>query len=77
MDITDAAAVGKVIGEINDKAPLDGIIHCAAWTAVDKAEDFPEKVRSHQCGRNAEHCGNGKETELQDDVYQHGLCLRR
>lgn len=35
LDITDKAAVEKVI---NQEKP-DVIIHCAAWTAVDKAED--------------------------------------
>jgi len=35
MDITDDASVQKVIHEI---AP-ESIIHCAAWTAVDAAED--------------------------------------
>ena len=35
MDITDAESVNKVI---TDAAP-DVVIHCAAWTAVDAAED--------------------------------------
>lgn len=35
LDITDEAAVQKVIGECRP----DCIIHCAAWTAVDAAED--------------------------------------
>ncbi len=35
MDITDAESVAKVIGE----AAPDAVIHCAAWTAVDVAED--------------------------------------
>ena len=35
MDITDAKKVAEVIKEGN----YDAIIHCAAWTAVDKAED--------------------------------------
>lgn len=35
MDITDKEAVEKVIGEIKP----DAVIHCAAYTAVDKAED--------------------------------------
>ena len=35
LDITDKEAVGKVIGEIKP----DAVIHCAAWTAVDMAED--------------------------------------
>lgn len=43
MDITDAFSVNKVIRET---AP-DAVIHCAAWTAVDAAEDEEnrEKVR--------------------------------
>lgn len=35
LDITDEEAVEKVITEINP----DAVIHCAAWTAVDMAED--------------------------------------
>ena len=35
MDITDASAVEKLITEIHP----DAVIHCAAWTAVDAAED--------------------------------------
>lgn len=43
MDITDAKSVDKVICEANP----DAVIHCAAWTAVDAAEDEDkhEKVR--------------------------------
>ena len=35
LDITDAAAVEAVITEVNP----DVVVHCAAWTAVDLAED--------------------------------------
>ena len=35
MDITDAISVEKVI----NNAKPDAVIHCAAWTAVDAAED--------------------------------------
>ena len=41
MDITDEAAVKRVIGEV---AP-DVIVHCAASTAVDAAEDNVELCR--------------------------------
>lgn len=41
MDITDAAAVDKMITETAPEA----VIHCAAWTAVDAAEDNEEKCR--------------------------------
>ena len=41
MDITNAESVNTVIGE----AAPDAVIHCAAWTAVDKAEDEIEICR--------------------------------
>lgn len=43
MDITDKASVEKVLAEVKP----DVVIHCAAWTAVDLAEDEDkqEKVR--------------------------------
>ncbi len=41
MDITDAAAVRRVITE----AAPDAVIHCAAYTAVDAAEDNEEICR--------------------------------
>ncbi len=48
LDITDKAAVSKVLTEI---AP-DVVVHCAAWTAVDLAEDEDkqEKVRAINAG---------------------------
>lgn len=41
MDITDREQVFEVIKNYNP----DVIIHCAAWTAVDKAEDMEDKVK--------------------------------
>ncbi len=41
MDITDSASVDKVIKE----AAVDAVIHCAAYTAVDAAEDNKEVCR--------------------------------
>lgn len=48
MDITDVAAVEKIISAVNP----DVVIHCAAWTAVDMAEDDDkvEKVRTINAG---------------------------
>ena len=48
MDITDADVVDDIITDI---AP-DAVIHCAAWTAVDLAEDEDkiEKVRAINAG---------------------------
>ena len=48
LDITDKDAVEKVITEVNP----DSVIHCAAWTAVDMAEDDDKvaKVRAINAG---------------------------
>lgn len=48
LDITDRDAVMKVIQEVQP----DAVIHCAAWTAVDMAEDDDkiEKVREVNAG---------------------------
>ncbi len=43
MDITDAEAVRKVLTEV---CP-DAVIHCAAWTAVDLAEDEDKQEKVH------------------------------
>lgn len=44
MDITDSASVDKVIKECGP----DAVIHCAAWTAVDLAEDEDKQEKVHQ-----------------------------
>ena len=41
VDITDKVKVEQVITEINP----DAVIHCAAWTAVDLAEDEDKQVK--------------------------------
>ncbi len=41
MDITDSHKVAEVMQRVRP----DAVIHCAAWTAVDAAEDNEEKVR--------------------------------
>jgi dTDP-4-dehydrorhamnose reductase len=48
MDITDREAVDRVITQVRP----DAVIHCAAWTAVDLAEDADkvEKVRAINAG---------------------------
>lgn len=55
LDITDAAAVEQVLIQVKP----DAVIHCAAWTAVDLAEDEDkvEKVRAINAGgtRNIAH----------------------
>ena len=51
LDITDKAAVNKTLMVL---AP-DAVVHCAAWTAVDLAEDADnrEKVRAINAGGTA------------------------
>lgn len=41
LDITDRDAVADVISRVRP----DAVIHCAAWTAVDAAEDEPNKPK--------------------------------
>ena len=41
LDITNAEAVEKAISEVNP----DVVVHCAAWTAVDAAEDEENKPK--------------------------------
>lgn len=49
LDITDAGAVSRALGE----ARPDAVIHCAAWTAVDAAEDNEDRVRAINAGGTA------------------------
>ena len=42
LDITDREAVHQMLNDIKP----EGVIHCAAWTAVDDAEDNIDKVMS-------------------------------
>ena len=51
MDITDQAAVAQTIAAVKP----DAVIHCAAWTAVDPAEDDDkrDKVRAINAGGTA------------------------
>ena len=44
MDITDKLSVDTVISSVRPQA----VIHCAAWTAVDAAEDNEDKVKALQ-----------------------------
>ena len=44
LDITDSSAVASTIEEIRP----DAIIHCAAWTAVDNAEDEENRDKVHK-----------------------------
>lgn len=41
MDITDATQVDRIVGE----GGFEAVIHCAAWTAVDAAEDEENIVK--------------------------------
>ena len=56
MDITDSEAVEKVMTEVQP----DKVVHCAAWTAVDAAEDNQEvchKVNVDGTANIAKMCG--------------------
>lgn len=61
LDITDREAVRNVIQKIKP----DAVIHCAAWTAVDMAEDDDkvEKVRAVNAGGTKNIAGACKEVD--------------
>jgi len=43
LDITDEAAVERTLADVQP----DAVIHCAAWTAVDAAEDEENRAKVH------------------------------
>ena len=55
LDITDRDAVEKTITELKP----DVVVHCAAWTAVDLAEDDDKKAKVHAI--NADGTSNAKD----------------
>ena len=48
LDITDSEAVSRVLEEVRP----DAVIHCAAWTAVDAAEDEDKQALVHAINVN-------------------------
>ncbi len=76
MDITDEDSVRRKV--LTDAAP-DVVVHCAAWTAVDLAEDEDKKEIVHAGERdwNKEYRGGLQRTGLQDGISQYRLCIRR
>ena len=56
VDLADADQVAALFAE---HGPFDGVIHCAAYTAVDLAEEEPEvarRVNAEACGVLAAEC---------------------
>ena len=58
MDITDFTSVKKTLTAVSPEA----VIHCAAWTAVDAAEDAENQEKVHLV--------NAIGTENIDDIIQ-------
>ena len=68
MDITDAQAVERVMKDKMQETPYDAVIHCAAYVAVDKAEDEPEQATS---GRQTTKASN-RQTSLEMFFFMGG-----
>ena len=59
MDITDPGSVEQAVSQ----AKPDGVIHCAAWTAVDDAEDEKKREKYVEWfGYSASVMGRGRST---------------
>ena len=67
MDITDADACQRVIKE----AKPDAVIHCAAYTAVDAAEDNVELCRKVNADGTRNIAKGLQRAGYQDDVHQY------
>ena len=74
LDITDKEVVRKTITEIKP----DAVIHCAAWTAVDMAEDDDKvvKVRTVNAGGTQNIADACKATDSKMLLSVHRLCVR-
>lgn len=74
LDITDKEAVEQVITEVNP----DAVIHCAAWTAVDMAEDDDkvELVRKVNAGGTQNVADVCKNLDCKM-TYISTVCIRR
>ena len=72
LDITDYTAIEKFI-QVHE---VDTIINCAAYTAVDRAEDEPgPAVKINTC--RSKLGKGGTKGRLSADSYLYGLCIRR
>lgn len=73
FDLTDSEAVHSYIREYKP----DAVIHCAAWTAVDLAEDQLEKVRAVNAGGTPKHRRGLQRDRRKDALHLHRLCIPR
>jgi len=66
VDITDMAALTETAAKLAEKQPVKRIINCAAYTAVDKAEDDVEVCRglNEQGAANIAAIANSSEARL-------------
>lgn len=75
MVITNHAEVSRVLNEVKP----DVVIHCAAWTDVDAAEEpaNASKVRAINA-EGTRHIGMRMQSlRRENGLYQHGLCFQR
>ena len=73
LDITDYTAIEKFI-QVHE---VDTIINCAAYTAVDRAEDEPGPGSENKSQSRSKFGKGGTKGRLSADSYLYGLCIRR
>lgn len=72
LDITDAAAVEQTIMQVQP----DAIVHCAAWTAVDAAEDEENQAKVRAINVDGtKHIADAAKKQMPNDLYQYRLCI--
>jgi len=75
VDITDMAALTSTAAKLAEKQPIKCIINCAAYTAVDKAEDDVEVCRSLNTLGAANIAAVAKKYRSPADSHFHRLCF--
>ena len=71
LDITNQEQVIRVITDYHP----DVVIHCAAYTAVDNAEDEQELCYQINVLGTRIHCGSLSKHRGKNGVHQHRLCV--
>lgn len=71
MDITDANVVDLVVKD----SGADAVIHCAAYTAVDAAQENASLCQRVNRDGTKKYCHGVPEVWEEDALHKYGLCI--